>query len=228
MEKLSTKELFAQLQDRLIIDLKESEILCPKCKGLRFILVEKNNSVYIESCGHCYTGKLYVCKHCGEGTMSDHCNCQKATEERDMEFRTKQAQKEAEAFKNAEKIHYKDYKGYYILDDEEHVREDDDLEEWIYEKLENGDDIPEYLWAVEGIPHVSIDLLDVISDKCEDGYEDMYSCLDTNSHLLTEAQELIEKWENEQGDNLCTFYETYKKAVIIKDLVDEIRKEIKK
>lgn len=34
--------------------------------------------------------------------------------------------------------------------------------------------------------------------------------------------------EKEQGNNLCVFDENYKKAVIIKDLIEEIRKEIKK
>lgn len=64
MEKVTTRELYSQLQDRLIIELGENEILCPECKGLRFIFIERNEKGYIQSC-NCHTGKLYVCKHWG-------------------------------------------------------------------------------------------------------------------------------------------------------------------
>jgi hypothetical protein len=228
MEKLTTRELYNQLQERIIINLNDNEIICPECKALRFIFVERNGSGYIESCSNCYNGKLYVCKHCGKSNKTDHCQCKESNEERHNDFRIKQTQKELEAYQKAEKISYKDYNGYYILSEEEHLKEHDDLEEWIYEKLVDGEVVPEFLWAVEGFPHASIDLKDVISDKCEDGYEDMYSHLDTNSPLLVQAQELINQWEKEQGDRLCVFNETYEKAVIIKDLVEKIREEINK
>ena len=55
----------------------------------------------------------------------------------------------------------------------------------------------------------------------------MYSFLDTESPLLSQAQKLIDQWQEEQGENLCVFNETYKKAVMIKDLVTEIALEVK-
>lgn len=225
MEKITTRELYEQIQNRIVLNLQDDEIPCPECKGMRFVYVEENGKGYIESCRRCHTGKLYVCRHCGEGSTTNYCYCNKAKEERHMKIRTEQAKKDAEAYQKAEKIHYKDYTGKFILEDSDYVKDIDDAEEWIYDLLTEGTEPPEYLWAVEKHQHFSIVLKDVIYDKCEDGYEDMYDCLDTKSPLLEQAQELIKQWEKEQGDRLCVFDETYKKAVIIKDLVEEIRKE---
>lgn len=226
MDRLTTNELYSQLQERIVMDLEEDEIICPECKGLRFVYIQKNGKGYIESCRRCHTGKLTVCKYCGKANKS-WCDCKEAQEERYNDFRLKQAQKELEAYHKAEKIDCKDYEGYFILSEDDFVKDSSDLEEWLYERLVEGEDVPEYLWAVEGVPHFSIDLKDVVSDKCEDGYEDMYSRLDTDNPLLSQAQELIEQWEKEQGESLYIFNTTHKKAVIIKDLVDEIRNEIK-
>lgn len=225
MSELSTKELFMKLQNKLIIDLKENEVLCPECKGLRFVLVESNEKAYIESCKRCYTGKLYICKYCGE-LYKSQCNCKEYHNARHEEFRLKQTQKDFEAYQKAEKIHYKDYDGKFILDDDDYIKDIDDVAEWIYDKLSEGEEVPEYLWATIATPHFSIDLKDVISDKCEDGYEDMYSHLDIKSPLISQAQDLINQWEKDQGESLYIYTETYKKAVIIKDLIEEIKKEI--
>ena len=227
MHNLSTRELFNQIKERLIIDLKENETVCPACKGMRFILIEEGSNSYIGQCGNCYDGKVYVCKHCGEGNKTSHCDCKGSREERELEFNKKQTQKEMEALEKAEKVSYKDYDGYYILEAGSKVNDIEDVEDWIRDKLEYGEIVPDYLWAVEGEPVFSIDLLDIIYNNCEDGYEEMYECLDTQSQLLHETQKLIDKWEEEQGGSLNSYYKTYKKAVIIKDLVDKIRNEIK-
>ncbi|MDA8224269.1 MAG: hypothetical protein M0Z35_21745 [Desulfitobacterium hafniense] len=227
MEKVTTRELYSQLQDRLVIKLKESEILCPECKGLRFILVDRDDKGYIESCNHCYAGRQYVCKHCQKGNKTDHCECKEARQEKSNNFSLKQAQKDFEAYQKAEKVNYKEYDGYFILPTSERLQQIEDVGEWIHDKLVNGEEVPEYLWAVEGETHFSIDLKDVISEKCEDGYEDMYSNLSTGSPLITQAQELISQWEKEQGESLYLFSETHKKAVIIKDLIAEVEAEIK-
>lgn len=226
MKEIATRDLYSQLQDRLVIKLEENEILCPKCKGLRFVLVEQGEKGYIEPCYHCYTGKQFICKHCGKGNKTGKCDCKEARQERDNDFHEKQAKKDFEAYQKAEKISYKDYDGHFILPHTEVLQDVDDVGEWIYSKLADGEEVPEYLWAVEGNKHFSIDLQDVISEKCEDGYEGMFDNLDTESPLIKQAQKLITQWENEQGDMICLFTETYKKAVIIKDLIDEIKTEM--
>lgn len=224
MNNLSTKDLFSQIQDKLIIGLQENEILCPECRGLRFVLVEKNASAYIESCRACHTGKLYVCKYCEKGNKTDHCSCKEASEERNNIYRRKQAEKDYEAYKKAEKIHYKDYNGKFLLPYSDYLKDIEDVSEWVTDMLLDGEDIPEYLWSVEGVRHFSINIKDIISDKCEDGYEDMYSNLDTESPLLLQAQELIDQWQDEQGERLYIFNESYVMAVVIKGLVDEVRR----
>lgn len=226
MSTITTRQLFSQIQEKLIIDLKDDEMLCPDCKGLRFKYIENNGMGYIKSCRRCYTGVLNKCKYCGKGNTS-WCNCREAYNERDNEYRTNQAKKEFEAYQKAEKIHYKDYGGkFWIESYSSYIIDIDDVAEWIHEKLSDNEEVPEYLWALKAERHFSIDLQDVISNKCEDGYEEMYSHLNTDSPLLAEAQKLIDQWEKEQGDSLCVYYEDYKKAVIIKDLIEEVRKEI--
>lgn len=227
MENLTTKELYEQIQSRIVVNLKEKETVCPVCKGMLFVYKQEGDKGYINSCNHCYNGKVYVCKYCGKENKTDYCNCKEAIEEKSNMWASEQVEKDFKAYQKAEKINYKDYNGYYLLPCSEHLKEIDDVADWITDKLLDGEDVPEYLWAVEEDQRVSIDLLDIISDKCEDGYEDMFDHLDTNSSLLSQAQELINEWEKKQGDNLCVFSETYKKAIIINDLVEEIRNELK-
>jgi hypothetical protein len=228
MSKTPIQELFSQLQERIILNPGKDEVVCPECKGLTFVLKvnEDCTSASIERCAKCYTGKLFVCKHCSKQNRTNHCDCAKAVQERNNDRVLEQAQKDAERYQKAEKINYTDYDGYFILPGNEHLKELEDVEEWIYEVLTDGGEPPEYLWAVEGEKHFHIDLLDVINDKCEDGYEDMYDQLGTDSPLLDQAQILINTWEENQGDSLFIFNETYKKAVIIKDLVEKIKREI--
>lgn len=225
MSELSIQELFSQLQNRLIIKLKESEIICPECKGLTFVLKLDSTEEHghIERCSRCYTGKLTVCKHCGTGNKS-WCQCKGAEEERQLE----QAKKDFEIYQKAEKVDYKEYDGKFLLNNSDYVQDIDDIADWIYNILSDDEEPPEYLWALIAHSHFSIDLKDVIFDKCEDGYEDMYDNLDTESLLLSQAQDLINKWEEEQGERLLIYEETHKKAVVIKGLIEEIRSEIVK
>lgn len=220
MEDIKTIDLFSELQNRLIIKTENNEIICPTCKGLRFKLVDS----HIEQCRDCHTGIVYVCKHCSQHNSTNYCKCNAAYKEREEKYNREQAEKDRIAFEKAEKINYKDYSGYYLID--ERLCEIDMLEEWIEESLKDGESVPEYMWAVEGEPCFSINLIDIISDKCEDGYEDMYSHLDTNSEQLVQAQALIEEWEQQQGGSLYGYGETYKRAIIIKDLVDIVKSKM--
>jgi hypothetical protein len=213
------------LQSKLIIDIKENEIVCPNCKGLRFVLIEKSDKGYIESCQRCYAGKVNICKHCGNDSKLS-CQCGQSKRERDTIFCSAQAQKELDAYNQAEKISFNDYNGKFLLESDDYVKDKDDIEEWIYEKLNDGEDVPDYLWATKAEKVFTIDLLDIISNNCEDGYEDMYDHLSTDSDVLVQAQQLITKWEETQGESLNFYTTTLKKAVIIKDLVDEIKKEL--
>ena len=224
---LSTRELFTQLQSKLIIPLEDNEVICPSCKGLTYILIESHDKAHIKSCRLCYTGKLYTCKYCGCNYKSSQCECKDAERERSNKFYTEQANKELEAYNKANKRNFKDYDGKFLLGSDEYVKDKDDIEAWIYQKLIDGEDIPEYVWATESDEVFTIDLLEVISDKCEYGYDDMYDRLDTKSELLVKAQELISQWEDEQGESMNVYSETNKVAVLLGDIVEEIRLEIR-
>lgn len=219
MEKLSAKDLILKLQNKLILKLNENEIACPDCKGLRFILIEKQNKGYIENCQSCYFGKVHRCKYCGSENKL-YCNCKQSIEEKNSIYNNKQNEIELELYEKAEKINFKDYNGKFIIS--EYIKEKEDIEDWIKEKLKNDENIPDYLWATEPEKVFSIDLKETISENCEDGYNDMYKHLNINSPLLTQAQELINKWQEEQGESLNIYNIDYKKAIIISDLIEEI------
>jgi len=56
---MNVKELMSELQSKIVLDVKEGQILCPDCKGLRFKYTEKEDSGFITNCTRCHNGKLY-------------------------------------------------------------------------------------------------------------------------------------------------------------------------
>jgi hypothetical protein len=223
MSELSTRELINQLTDKLIINLKEDEQLCPTCKGLRFILVERGNQAYIESCKDCHTGKVYVCKYCGKTSPTGHCDCEGTKQERIAE----EDKKELERFNKAEKIKFKDYDGYFIFDDG-HAIDKEDLAERIYELIYANEECPTYIYATtKDYVSINVDVVDQIRDNCADGYEDMDSYIDFSSDKLSEAQDLIDSWLEEQGERTAIYYEDYSRIVLLDELIEEIKNKIK-
>lgn len=231
-ERKTTQELMNETTDRLIIPLEDNEVVCPTCRGLRMIYKQVGDKGYIETCKDCYNGKLYVCEHCGKQNKTDHCDCRDAQHERDVEFNLKQSKKEQQLFEKAKKVKFNDYNGYFILDGDEHIKDSDEIYDWLYDEIRyehaNDEDLPKYLWAASPEPVFSLDLQDIIYDKCEDGYEDMYSHLDMNSEDLQKAQEYLDKWYKKQGDSVNTYSEDNTVAVLLDNVIKEIREEIKK
>jgi hypothetical protein len=221
MKEETTQELMNQLSDRLILDLAKGETVCPTCKGLRFVLVQRGKNTYIESCRDCYNGKNYVCEYCGTTNKTDHCDCEGAKNERILE----EQNKEVIRFNNAEKINYKDYDGYFIWSDR--AIDKDGLEEELYEAIYNGEEPPKYIYATtKDLINVGIDIYDEISNNCSEGYEDMEDNLDMNSDKLKQAQTLIDEWVVEQGTSLDCYTEDYSKVVMLDEIIEEIRREI--
>jgi hypothetical protein len=229
--KETTQELMNKLTDKLIIPLVDNEIICPTCKGLRIIYKQDNyNEGHIENCRDCYNGKLYVCKHCGKANKTNHCDCKKSQEERESKFRTEQYEKEQKLFEKANKIKFRDYNGYFLLDGDEFVRDSDDIYNRVYDRIKyekaTNDDLPTFLWATAPEPVFTLDLEDIIYDKCEGGYEDMDSNLNMGDEDLKKAQEYLNEWYKKQGDYVNTYYEDTKTAVLLDDVIKEIRQEI--
>jgi len=217
----TTKELIEKLQNKLILNLKEDEIACPECKGLSFVLTQREKSAYIEKCRTCHTGKLYVCSFCGKTSNSGYCDCESVQKQREAKYK----KKEIDAYEKAEKISWKDYKGYLSFDSDETLSSSEDLAGWIGDMLSEGEEAPDFLWAYEPKQIIDIDLIDVIYWQAEDGHETMVDNLNLKSPFLQEAQALITHWQEKEGEFLCTFYEDRSRAVIIKDLVDKIKAE---
>ena len=132
--------------------------------------------------------------------------------------------KEKERFDKAEKINYEDFDGYVFYGDK--VMDDEELRESLAEAIIECKELPEYLWVAEGQPHFSLDIREIILDKCEYGYEDMYQRLDAEIPLLSQAQELLDKWEKENEGSIAIYNESRSKAVMINNLVDIIREEV--
>jgi hypothetical protein len=230
-KKKSTQELFDEISEGLIIPLEENEIICPTCKGLRMILKETNEKCYIESCPDCYNGKVYKCKYCGKLNKTDYCHCDKAEDERHIQWEQEQLLKEEKCFKKAKKIKINDYYGYFSLDCDEPVIDKEQLYDYLYDKIkyENAtdEDLPKFLWAMTPEPVFDLNLEDIIYDKCEDGYDDMYSNLNVDDEDFRRAQEILDDWYKRQGDSVNMYSEDMTKAVILDDLIKRIRTNIK-
>lgn len=218
------KSLINMITDKLVLDLSENTVACPDCKGFRMILKQTDDRTFFVSCPSCYSGKIYVCKHCGETNKTDFCQCDDACKERYKNHEEAVSAKEKERFDKAEKINYEDFDGYVFYGDR--VMDDEELREAIAEAIIECEELPKYLWVAEGQPHFSLDIRDIILDKCEDGYEDMCQRLGIESPLLSQAQELLDKWEKENEGSIAIYNESRSKAVMIDKLVDTIREEV--
>ena len=83
------------------------------------------------------------------------------------------------------------------------------------------------MWSTSPEPVFDIDLEDILHDKCEEGYEDMDSFLNTDDKDFKLAQKHIDIWYKKQGDTVNTYYENYNVAVLLDDVITEIRYRIR-
>lgn len=231
-QRKTTQELFDEITDRLILSLKDNEIPCPTCRGLRFIYRQNGSHGCVEGCGDCYNGKQYVCKYCGKSNKTDYCECKDAEKERRIQENKERNEEEQKLLKKAKKIKFEDYKGKFILDDSSFVTDADGVWEWLHEKIQyegvTDEQLPKYLWGTCPEPVFDLNLCEIIEDKCENGYEDMYSYLNVDDEDLDKAQEHLDKWYEKQGDSVNIYYQDATIAVLLDDLIKEIRKEVRK
>lgn len=201
---MQVKELFEQIQGAIILDLKENEIPCPKCKGLRFYYVEKNGKGYIETCRECYAGKLYICKHCQKGSGSDYCSCEKAREERII-------QRDISYYEKAEKLSPVQYDGWVYFEGLGHNEGYFEGVDELIEYCEDEEiDMPDWVYCCKGERHL-LDIDSAIESMVEEAYED------AREHLKDEKElyDFVEKWNAKQ--NIISYYPDYKRIVMLKD-----------
>lgn len=231
-QRKSTQELFNEITERLIIPLEECEKVCPTCKGLKLIYKQVNDEEgSVESCPDCYNGKHHICKYCGSSNKTNHCSCGESQKQRELEKDKIYLEKEQKLFEKAKKIKFNDYEGFIILDDSNIAQNVDCVFDWLYDKIKYDnlldEELPKYLWGTKSESVLDLNLKDIISLQCEDdGYDDMYSYLDTNDEDLTKAQEHLDKWYKKQGDNVNIYYRDYTTAILLDEVIKQIKEDI--
>lgn len=219
---LSTQEILDLLASKLKYNLKENQKVCSVCNGVQKVFrVVSPTEAYLQSCPSCYGGVINICKHCGKENKSDWCNCEKANNERSVDY----ANIECAKMDKATVIKFSDYQGKLMsLYSQEIVVDVDDFKDEYWDTFT--EDSVKRVWAMEEQTVLSLDVVDWIRNECENGdaHENFYDNLDMNSSLLGLAQELINQWLDKQ-DNL-TYIESGKVVVDLTELYEEINNDV--
>ena len=200
---MKTKELFEQIQHKIILDLKEGEIPCHKCKGLRFYYVEENGKGYIETCRECHTGKLYICKWCDKPNKSDYCNCDTASR-----IRTYKAMDAH--YEKAKRLLPEQYEGWIYAEglgyNEGYFESVDTLIEYCEDE---GIDVPDWVYCCEETSH-TLDIDSAIDSMLDEAFEG------ARDHLKDEKElyDFVDKWNAKQS--IISYYPDYKRVVVLK------------
>ena len=124
----------------------------------------------------------------------------------------------ARKMKIAKKIKFKDYDGDFIYNDT--LYSNGEFENMYREEFTK--DSPKMVYATKISYKIGLDIEDELYNRAEDnGYEDMGETLDLKHHLLQEAQELIDKWVEEQGTRGYSYSEDTSTVVDLTELYNE-------
>ena len=223
MKQIDFREKFLELfPDNYIKKIPDNATICEECSGIGW-----HNKVegFISLCNKC-KGKGYIkTKFCECGKELLYHEDTKCNDCKQKEFKIKQQEKEMILYEKANKIKFKDYEGKFWIDNWDYVKDTEDLEEWLYDLIVDGEDYPTWIWGTNKIKCLNIDIADIIYDACDDGYEGMYDNLEVST--LKPIQEQIDKWLEEQSDNVYSYSEDFNTVVLLDDLIEEIKKEIK-
>lgn len=199
---MRTRKLFEEIQKKIILDLKEDEVPCLNCKGLRFCYVEENGKGYVEPCRECNAGKLYVCKHCKKANKNNYCNCNKAREVRNIARDTAHYEKaeklnpeQCNSWVYAEGIGYNE--GYF-----------ESVDALIEHCEDEGMEIPDWVYCCVEQKH-KLDIDCAIEHMLDDAFEGARDCLTDEKELC----KFVEEWNAKQ--NIVSYYPDYKKVVIL-------------
>ena len=124
----------------------------------------------------------------------------------------------ARKIKNAKKVKFKDYGGDIIYNDELHSN--GEFESLYREEFTK--DSPKMIFATKIGYSIGLDIEEELRTRAqENGYEDMDEVLDFGSDLLQKAQELIDKWVEEQGTRGNSYTEDMNTAIDLTELYEE-------
>jgi len=205
--------LFPDVTERV---KRDNDEWCPVCKGIG--LKRENN--YIVGCTNCYGKGIIEACECGNKIdRRGYTTCKDCRDKKEQE-RIK------ERFEKAKKIKYEDYDGKFLWSDR--VVDKEELEDELYTQLYDGEDVPGYIYATKIIKVFShINLTEIIYDKCEDGYEDMYSYFNYNDEDLDKAQDYLNKWIKKHENVLDCYYEDFSTIVLLDDVIKKLKEELK-
>ena len=200
-------EIFPETTERV---KSEKDEWCPTCNGVG--LIKTGGSI-----GGCYTcngtGIIKSCE-CGEKLERGYTLCKTCRNK-------KSAKEKNERFQKANKIKFKDYNGLFIWGD--NVVDKDELIDIVCDQIFDYGEAMKYVYATKKYKLFDdINLMDVINDKCEDGYEDMIESFNFNDVDFVLAQEHLNKYLKKYEDILDVYYEDYNNCVMLDDLIKEI------
>lgn len=199
----------------------EHDEWCSVCNGIGLI-----------NQGNCVVG----CAACNGKGIKKACECGKKIDRpyydtcdscRSKKFNEQQEQKDRERFAAAAKTPFEDYTGLFLWNDRAITSED--LEEELYSLIYVGEEPPAYIWGTTKQKVFNgIDLAEVVTNKCEDGYEDMSSNFDFKDVDFVKAQELINSWLTKHDSATDIYYEDYKTAVLLDKVIEDIKQQIER
>lgn len=235
MEKKMVKREFVGIIDTLgqitpkvlVKDLKDDERICPTCKGLGIVPVNRvygiqgdtssqtkqsmfpyNHQTFV-LCPHCYNGVQVLCKYCGNPIKKgwiNKCDCEgykKEQEEKRLVKWNETIAKAAEVdIEDVTNMLYCEETGDFYTDVE------DFIEQWECNHEED-EKMPERLWVTEKVK-LSIDASNIIEDACCDLHEDARENCD-----YKELQELLDNWCEKQT-GATTYYPCYEEYISVK------------
>lgn len=217
IKKISWGDRVKELFPDEVIDIPNGSVWCDDCNSTGLVRSVGNTLLQCNRCGG--RGYILPCDDCGEKPREkNYCVC--------SDCRKKRAkQRWEEQFNRAKKIKYEDYNGeFFISDYSEKVMDKDSFEEMLWELLEDGKELPKYVFVPDIYnPLIGADLYSYVDSICEDGYEEMYEHLDIQS--LKPINEQFEAWTKNQGSAGDVYSDGTKTIVLLDDLINELQKE---
>jgi hypothetical protein len=216
-KKISWADRVKELFPDEVVELPKGAAWCNDCKSTGLVRSYGNTLLQCNKCGG--RGYILPCSECGEKPKDSwHSVCLDCKKKLDK-------QRKEEQFNKAEKIKYEDYDGeFFVSDYSEEVMDEDSFEEMLWELLEEGRELPKYVFAPSiDTPLLGRDLYDFVDSLCEDGYEEMYEHLDTKS--LNPINEHFKSWVKDQGSNGNVYWDGTKTVILLDDLIKKLQKE---
>lgn len=196
----------------------EQDEWCPKCNGIGLIREDK----HVVGCSAC-NGKG-IKKACKCGQKIDRPYYDTCDSCRSKTWDEQQERKDRERFEAAVKIPFEDYTGLFLWNERAITKED--LEEELYSLIYGGEEAPTFIWGTKKQKvFTGISLAEVVTDKCEDGYEDMADYFDYKDEDFIKAQELLNAWLVKHDSVMDIYYEDFNTAVLLDKIIEEIKQQ---